>query len=250
VWCSSRRQQNSHQRQKLEILTAPRELACLWCRARCKWGRFTPISSELCGESLNSRTGEAQSFRTLKRLSEKIKFGVDCVKSRWRKDWLFGANRAMCVVPGEGAGCMKSTISPKENDRSQNELDSLRALKPDQLAERWRELYGTAMPVRLRRSLIIQALAYRLQEKAFGGLKPATRRLLETAAGRASEHRTAKSRTRRSAQTGTVLSGVAPSIRSRCSKMGSCSRENTLNRSRRSRAKSPAPAGLALSSSA
>ncbi len=100
---------------------------------------------------------------------------------------------------------MKSTISPKENDRSQNELDSLRALKPDQLAERWRELYGTAMPARLRRSLIIQALAYRLQEKAIGGLKPATRRLLETAAGRASEHRTAKLRTRRSAQTGTVL---------------------------------------------
>ena len=100
---------------------------------------------------------------------------------------------------------MKSTISPKENDRSHNKWDSLRALKPDQLAERWRELYGTAMPARLRRSLIIQALAYRLQEKAFGGLKPATRRLLETAAGRASEHRTAKLRTRRSAQTGTVL---------------------------------------------
>ena len=77
---------------------------------------------------------------------------------------------------------MKSTISPKETDRSQIELDSLRALKSDQLAERWRELYGTAMPARLRRSLIIQALAYRLQEKAFGGLKPATRRLLETAA--------------------------------------------------------------------
>jgi hypothetical protein len=100
---------------------------------------------------------------------------------------------------------MKSSILPKENGRSQNELDSLRALKPDQLAERWRELYGTAMPARLRRSLIIQALAYRLQEKAFGGLKPATWRLLETAAGRASEHRTAKLRTRRSAQTGTVL---------------------------------------------
>jgi hypothetical protein len=100
---------------------------------------------------------------------------------------------------------MKSSISPKENNRSQNELDNLHALKPDQLAERWRKLYGTTMPARLRRSLIIQALAYRLQEKAFGGLKPATRGLLETAAGRASEHRTAKLRTKRSAQTGAVL---------------------------------------------
>jgi Protein of unknown function (DUF2924) len=70
---------------------------------------------------------------------------------------------------------MKSTIWPKENDRSQTRLDSLRALKLDQLAERWRELYRMAMPARLRRSLIIQALAYRLQEKAFGGLKPGTR---------------------------------------------------------------------------
>jgi Protein of unknown function (DUF2924) len=111
----------------------------------------------------------------------------------------------MCVVPGEGAGCMKSTISLKENDRSEKGLDSLCTLKPDQLAERWHELYGTAMPALLRRSVIIQALAYRLQEKAFGGLKPATRRLLESVAGRGSEHRTAKSRTRRSAQTGTVL---------------------------------------------
>ena len=122
-----------------------------------------------------------------------------------RRDWLFRANRAMCVVPEEGAGRMKSTISRKENARSRDELDSLHTLKPEQLAERWRDLHGAAMPARLRRSLIIQALAYRLQKKAFGGLKPATRRLLETAAGHPSEHRAAKLRTRRSAQTGTVL---------------------------------------------
>ena len=36
---------------------------------------------------------------------------------------------------------------------------------------------------------MIQALAYRLQEKVLGGLKPATRRLLEAAAGAASERR-------------------------------------------------------------
>jgi len=100
---------------------------------------------------------------------------------------------------------MKSTILPKENDRLQTDLDSLDALKPDELAERWRALYGADLPPRLRRPLIIQALAYRLQEKALGGLKPATRRLLEAAAGRAAKLRSARPHPKRSAQAGAVL---------------------------------------------
>ena len=42
-----------------------------------------------------------------------------------------------------------------------------RALKPDELAERWRSLFGSDPPARLRRPLLIQALAYRLQEQGF-----------------------------------------------------------------------------------
>jgi len=99
---------------------------------------------------------------------------------------------------------MKSSILPKQNDQLRTELDRLYTLKPDQLAERWRSLYGSDMPARLRRPLIIQALAYRLQEKALGGLKPATRRLLETAAGRSGKLRSA-TQPKRSVQTGAVL---------------------------------------------
>jgi hypothetical protein len=202
--------------------------------------------------TIEGLAGGAQSFRTLKRLSETVRIGVNCSESRRREDWLFGANRAMCVVPGEGAGCMKSSISPKENNRSQNELDNLHALKPDQLAERWRKLYGTTMPARLRRSLIIQALAYRLQEKAFGGLKPATRDFwrLQRDVPANTEQQSCGRSAQLKREPCSSASGTAPSIRSRCSKTGSCSRENTLNRSRRSRAKSPAHVGLALSSSA
>jgi hypothetical protein len=40
-------------------------------------------------------------------------------------------------------------------------------------------LFGEDPPAKLRSSLIIQPIAYRLQEKALGGLKPATLRLLE-----------------------------------------------------------------------
>lgn len=99
---------------------------------------------------------------------------------------------------------MKSSILPKRNDRLQAELESLYALKPNELAERWRALYGSDLPVRLRRPLIILALAYRLQEKVFGGLKPATRRLLETATGRSGKLRSAR-QSKRSVQTGAVL---------------------------------------------
>ena len=99
---------------------------------------------------------------------------------------------------------MKSSILPKRNDRLQAELESLYELTPNELAERWRALYGSDLPARLRRPLIILALAYRLQEKAFGGLKPATRRLLQTATGRSGKLRSAR-QPKRSVQTGAVL---------------------------------------------
>jgi hypothetical protein len=40
------------------------------------------------------------------------------------------------------------------------------------LKERWRELYRTEPPRRISRDLLMRALAYRIQEKALGGLKP------------------------------------------------------------------------------
>jgi hypothetical protein len=100
---------------------------------------------------------------------------------------------------------MKNSILPKDAKGLVKELERLRLLKTAQLTERWRALYGTIPPARLRRSLMIQALAYRLQEKVLGGLKPATRRLLEAAAGAASDGRAVARHPRRSAQTGTVF---------------------------------------------
>ena len=48
-------------------------------------------------------------------------------------------------------------------------------------------MFGKAPSRDISRSFLTRAIAYRLQEKAFGGLKPSTRRLLrvaeETAAG-------------------------------------------------------------------
>ena len=47
------------------------------------------------------------------------------------------------------------------------------------LKQQWGELYGRAPPSGLRRQFLTFGIAYRLQEKARGGLKPATRRYLE-----------------------------------------------------------------------
>jgi len=78
---------------------------------------------------------------------------------------------------------MKNSISEGDAKRLATALDSLCVINPEKLAEQWHSLFGSDPPDRLRRPLLIQALAYRLQENAFGGLKSATRRLLAEVAG-------------------------------------------------------------------
>jgi hypothetical protein len=100
---------------------------------------------------------------------------------------------------------MKHSISPNPARGLAVNLESLCALKPDELAERWRSLFGSDPPARLRRPLLIQALAYRLQGKAFGGLKPATRRVLESLAGDANARRPVIARATARVRPGAVL---------------------------------------------
>ena len=57
------------------------------------------------------------------------------------------------------------------------------------LKQRWRELYGTQPPRRISRDLLIRALAYRMQEQVFGGLKPSSRRLLARVVAEAAQRR-------------------------------------------------------------
>jgi DUF2924 family protein len=59
-----------------------------------------------------------------------------------------------------------------------NELRALPRLSRHALAGKWGALYGAPPPPRTSRSLMIRAVAYRLQERAYGGLSPATRRFL------------------------------------------------------------------------
>ena len=64
----------------------------------------------------------------------------------------------------------------------EKQLEQLRQLKPEELRKRWQAVFGSNPPPKIRSSLMIQALARRMQEKAFGGLKPSTQRLLQKVA--------------------------------------------------------------------
>lgn len=62
------------------------------------------------------------------------------------------------------------------------DLTSLPGLPLEILKDRWRELYGAPPPSRLGRALMVRGIAYRTQEQALGGLRPATRRQIAHAA--------------------------------------------------------------------
>ena len=77
---------------------------------------------------------------------------------------------------------MKRNPSESGTRNLADELAELRGLDATTLRQRWRVLYRTEAPVRIGQALLLQAVAYRLQERVLGGLKSSTRRLLERTA--------------------------------------------------------------------
>jgi len=78
---------------------------------------------------------------------------------------------------------MKTKIASPPGDQLMGELVELARLTMAELKERWRSLYKTEPPPRIGRGLFTRAIAYRMQERVSGGLKPSTRRLLERLQG-------------------------------------------------------------------
>jgi hypothetical protein len=58
------------------------------------------------------------------------------------------------------------------------ELNTLTELSREDLIARWAALYGGAPPPRTSRGLLIRAVAYKMQERVYGGLSTSTRRAL------------------------------------------------------------------------
>jgi hypothetical protein len=85
------------------------------------------------------------------------------------------------------------------------EIAGLSKLGFKELSARWKSLYGKAPSGHIGRTILIHAIAYRLQEKAFGGLKPSTRRLLARVAEETRTGGTPATPKGRTANTGTIL---------------------------------------------
>jgi hypothetical protein len=83
------------------------------------------------------------------------------------------------VCPKKERAGMKRNPSESGTKNLADELAELRGLNATALKQRWRLLYRTEAPVRIGHALLLQAVAYRLQERVLGGLKPSIRRLLE-----------------------------------------------------------------------
>jgi hypothetical protein len=63
------------------------------------------------------------------------------------------------------------------------EIARLRALDAPALQARWAEAFGRAVPKHMSRDLLLRALAYRVQERAEGGLSQAALKRLAKLAG-------------------------------------------------------------------
>src|ERR1700737_502899 len=77
---------------------------------------------------------------------------------------------------------MKRMVSDIKSEKLAQELKDLETRGDDELKHRWRSLYGTKPPQKIHRSLLIAAVAHRMQENALGALKSSVRRHLMQAA--------------------------------------------------------------------
>ena len=112
----------------------------------------------------------------------------------------------MCVSARRRAlgNTMNDQSSGTQAEEISAEIAALAALGINDLKARWRDLYDTEPPPRISRELLTRAIAYRLQEKVFGGLPLATHRLLERVSADLSSHRARVSQARKAAP-GTLL---------------------------------------------
>jgi hypothetical protein len=96
-------------------------------------------------------------------------------------------------------------VADKEREQLSAEIAGLESLDLNQLRAQWKRLYETEAPPHLSRDLLRRAVAYRIQENVLGGLKPATRRLLERVAENARSRKPTKVAPTRKVGPNTIL---------------------------------------------
>jgi hypothetical protein len=97
----------------------------------------------------------------------------------------------------------RATVDCNSDDLAR-EVTDLSALDTAALRERWKSVFGADPSPHFGRSVLVRAISYRIQEKALGGLKPATERLLDRIGDGCSENALERV-PKQSAGNGTVL---------------------------------------------
>src|ERR1700732_74281 len=100
---------------------------------------------------------------------------------------------------------MKRMVSDVKSEKLAQELKDLETRGDDVLKNRWRSLYGTKPPQKIHRSLLVAAVAHRMQENALGALKSSVRRHLMQAANTPATPRPSSHYPSLRPRTGTVL---------------------------------------------
>jgi hypothetical protein len=100
---------------------------------------------------------------------------------------------------------MKRMVSDIKTEKLAQELKDLETRGDDELKNRWRRLYGTNPPQKIHRSLLIAAVAHRIQESALGPLRSSVRRNLMQAANNPATSRPSPHHPSPRPRTGTVL---------------------------------------------
>jgi hypothetical protein len=100
---------------------------------------------------------------------------------------------------------MMRASSERERARLAEQIAGLQSLNLEQLKSRWRNLYESQAPTRFSQDLLERAIAYRIQERALGGLSTATRRIFERVAADAQARRPLKLTSVRQLEPGAVL---------------------------------------------
>jgi hypothetical protein len=106
----------------------------------------------------------------------------------------------------ETVSLIRARKSPRVRGGSEDlaqEIQRLLTLDVPTLGKKWVTLFEVEPSPQLGRVLMIRAIAYRLQEKAFGGLKPSTQRILDRVCERGAKAQKRSTTLRASA--GTVL---------------------------------------------
>jgi Protein of unknown function (DUF2924) len=100
---------------------------------------------------------------------------------------------------------MKRMLSDIKSEKLAQELEHLETRDDDELKNCWRSLYGTNPPQRIHRSLLIAAVAHRMQENALGALQSSVRRHLMQAANNPTTARPSPHHPSLGPRAGTVL---------------------------------------------